>query len=128
MRARSSRGAHIAIAVGLALGLGCIGTPVQAQDGEALFRRVCSACHTVEAEKNRLGPSLAGIVGRKTGTVSGFGYSEANKSSSVVWDDAHLDEYLADPKGFMPGTKMVYAGMKNPDDRKAVIEYLRTAK
>ncbi len=82
----------------------------------------------MEPDKNRLGPSLAGIVGRKAGTVSGFAYSESNKTSNVVWDDATLDKYLADPKGFMPGTKMLYAGMKSPDDRKALIEYMRAAK
>ena len=128
MTARSSRGAQIALAVGLALGLDGTSMPVRAQDGESLFRRFCSTCHTVEPEKNRLGPSLAGIVGRKAGMVAGFAYSEANKTSSVVWDDAHLDQYLADPKAFMPGTKMLFAGMKSPDDRKAVIEYLRAAK
>jgi len=64
----------------------------------------------------------------KAGTVSGFAYSESNKTSNVVWDDATPGQVLGDPKGFMPGTKMLYAGMKSPDDRKALIEYMRAAK
>jgi cytochrome c len=128
MTARSPRLVRTALAVAVVLLLGGAGASVRAQDGDGLFRRACGACHTVEPEKNRLGPSLAGIVGRKAGTVAGFAYSDANQAANVVWDDATLDKYLADPKGFMPGTKMVYAGMKSPDDRKALIDYLRAAK
>ncbi|HEX7967040.1 MAG TPA: cytochrome c family protein, partial [Stellaceae bacterium] len=85
-------------------------------------------CHTVEAGKNKIGPSLAGIVGRKAGTAPGFSYSDANKKSGVTWDEATLDAYLTDPRKFMPGTKMVFAGLKNPDDRKAIIAYLKEHK
>jgi cytochrome c len=128
MKARLLSAAPLLGAAAIAVGVGTVTTPSLAQDGQSVFRRVCSACHTVEPGKNRLGPSLAGIVGRKAGTVPGFEYSEANKTSSVVWDEAQLDKYLADPKGFMPGNKMVYAGLKNDADRKAVIDYLREAK
>jgi len=71
---------------------------------------------------------LAGIVGRKAGTVPGFNYSDANKNSNVVWDEAQLDQYLTDPKQFMPGTKMIYPGVKDAEQRKALIAYLRDAK
>lgn len=124
---RSSHAIRTALAAATVLGLCGMGSPGHAQDGEALFRRACAVCHTVEAGKNRVGPSLAGIVGSKAGSVPGFAYSDANKAAGV-WDDASLNRYLEDPKAFMPGTKMVYAGMKNPDDRKALIEYLRAAK
>jgi cytochrome c2 len=93
--------------------------------GEQVFTKSCAACHTVEPGKNRVGPSLAGIVGRKAGSVPGFAYSPANKNSNVVWDSMTLDAYLANPRTFMPGTKMVFAGLKDPADRKAVIDFLR---
>jgi cytochrome c len=93
-------------------------------DGEKVFKKYCTACHTVEAGKNKVGPSLAGVVGRKAGTAPNFSYSDANKGSGVVWDAAHLDQYLENPKKFMPGTKMIFAGIKKDEERKAVIDYL----
>jgi cytochrome c len=99
-----------------------------ADAGETIFRRHCFACHTVEAGKNKIGPSLAGIIGRKAGTVEGFKYSDANTQSAVVWDEAKLDVYLEDPKKFMPGNKMVFPGVKKPEERQGIIAYLKTAK
>jgi cytochrome c len=96
--------------------------------GEAVFKRNCAICHTVEAGKNKIGPSLAGVAGRKAGTVPGYSYSDANKNSGDTWDDATLDEYLTDPRKKIPGTKMIFPGLKNPDDRKAVIAYLKQQK
>jgi cytochrome c len=66
-------------------------------------------------------------VGRKAGAVAGFDYSEANKNSNV-WDEAQLDQYLSNPKQFMPGTKMIYPGMKDGEQRKALTAYLRDPK
>ena len=93
--------------------------------GETLFKKNCAVCHTLEDGKNKIGPSLAGIVGRKAGSVPGFSYSAANKDSGDTWNDTTLDTYLTDPRKFMPGTKMVFAGLKNSEDRKALIEYLK---
>ena len=98
---------------------------VAEEPGETLFKKNCAICHTLEAGKNKIGPSLAGVVGRKAGSVSGFTYSAANKNSGDIWDAQTLDTYVADPRKFMPGTKMVFAGLKNPDDREALIEYLK---
>jgi len=98
---------------------------VAEEPGETLFKKNCAICHTLEAGKNKIGPSLAGVVGRKAGSVPGFAYSAANKNSGDVWDAQTLDTYLADPRKFMPGTKMVFAGLKTPEDRKALIEYLK---
>jgi cytochrome c len=101
---------------------------VRAQDGEALFRRQCATCHAVQAGQNKIGPSVAGIVGKKAASVPGFEYSDAMKAANVTWADDSLAKYLADPKGFVPNGKMVFAGLKNPDDVQAVIDYLKTLK
>jgi cytochrome c len=96
--------------------------------GEAVFKKYCQVCHTTQAGSNKIGPSLAGIVGRKAGSVPGFNYTDANKNSGVTWDEKTLDTYLVDPKKFIPGTKMLFAGVKNDADRKALIEYLEAQK
>ncbi len=96
--------------------------------GERVFKKYCAACHTVEPGKNRVGPSLHGSVGRTAGKVEGFKYSDANAKSGKVFDEKFLDTYLTDPKAAMPGTKMVFPGVKNEQERKALIEYLKTAK
>jgi cytochrome c len=99
-----------------------------AQDGESLFKRQCGACHAVEAGRNKIGPSLAGVAGKKAAAVADFDYSDAMKAANITWTDDALLKYLSDPKGFVPGGKMVYAGMKDPDDAKAVVEYLKSSK
>ena len=96
--------------------------------GEAVFKKYCQVCHTTEAGKNKIGPSLAGIVGRKAGSVPGYSYTEANKNSGVTWDDKTLDTYLTDPKKFIPGTKMLFAGVKNDADRQSLIAFLKSQK
>jgi cytochrome c len=104
---------------------------VRAQDagqGELVFKRNCAICHTVEAGKNKIGPSLAGVVGRKAGSAPGYSYSDANKNSGITWSEAELDKYLTDPKAVVPGTKMLFAGLKNPEDRKNIIAYLNQQK
>lgn len=96
-----------------------------AANGEKLFA-VCKTCHVAEAGVNRVGPSLWGIVGRKSGSVEGFKYSPANKNSGIVWTEDNLFTYLAAPQKFMPGTYMAYAGMKPPQDRADLIAFLKT--
>lgn len=99
-----------------------------AEAGEKAFKKHCTACHTLEAGKNRVGPSLNGIVGRKAGQVAGFKYSDANAKSGAVFDEKYLATYLTDPKAAIPGTKMVFVGVKNEQERNALIEYLKAAK
>ncbi len=97
--------------------------------GKTVFRK-CVACHTVQANKHRIGPSLAGIAGRTAGTSEGFKFSDAMKAFGAdgkIWDDATLDAYLADPKGVVKGTKMAFAGLKDAQDRADVIAYLKAA-
>ena len=100
----------------------------QAQDGESLFKRQCGSCHTVEAGRNKIGPSLAGVYGRKAAAVEDFDYSDALRDAKITWTDDALTKYLTDPKELVPGGKMVFAGMKDPDDVKAVIDFLKEAK
>lgn len=97
--------------------------------GKTVFHRVCAACHSDEASGPRkLGPTLFGVVGRKAGSVEGFRYSQANKSSGITWTPEVLDEYLKDPKAKVPGTIMAFAGLKNDTERQNVIAYLETLK
>ncbi|MDH3662638.1 MAG: cytochrome c family protein [Alphaproteobacteria bacterium] len=94
--------------------------------GEKVFKK-CKACHIIDKEKNRLGPHLIGIFGREAGSVDGFKYSKAMMESGVTWDETTLDEYLADPKGYIPKNKMAFVGLKKEDDRANVIAYLKEA-
>ena len=95
--------------------------------GKTAFKK-CALCHTIEAGKNKIGPSLFGIVGRKSATVENFNYSEAMKKFDHTWDEATLDTYLADPRGTVPETKMIFPGIKDKAERDDVIAYLETLK
>ena len=97
-----------------------------AAKGEKIFAK-CKACHTVEAGKNKVGPSLAGLFGRKAGTAEGYSYSDAMKNSGIVWGDETLHKYLEKPKDVVPGTKMAFPGLKEAQDRDDVIAYLKQA-
>ena len=96
--------------------------------GERLFNQQCKACHTVDKDGARtVGPNLHGLVGRKAGSTEGYSSSEAMKASGIVWDDKTLVEYLKDPKGRVPGTKMVYSGLKQEAQQADMIAFLKKA-
>lgn len=112
----------------LVLGFGLAGTgTAAAQDaaaGEKLFTQ-CRACHQIgEGAKNAVGPELNGIVGRKSGSAPDYAYSDANKNSGITWDAAALKEYLKDPKKKIPGTKMIFAGIKDDKKLDDIVAYL----
>jgi len=100
----------------------------QAQDaanGEKVFAQ-CRACHQVgETAKNAVGPVLNGLFGRKAGTVEGYNYSPANKNSGLTWDEATFRDYIKDPRAKIPGTKMVYAGLKDEQRINDLVAYLK---
>lgn len=100
-----------------------------AAEGEKVFRRQCFICHTVEqGGPTKQGPNLFAIVGRKTGSVEGFRYTEANKKADITWSPETLDPYLTNPRKVIPGTNMAFAGLTKPEDRKNLIAYLQTLK
>jgi len=98
------------------------------QAGETVFKKNCAICHTTEDGKNKIGPSLHGVVGRHSASLSDFQYSEAMKSADKVWDPQNLDQYLSNPRALVAGTKMIFVGLKNEQDRQNIIAYLATQK
>jgi cytochrome c len=100
------------------------GLAQDAANGAKVFA-VCRACHQIgDNAKNVVGPSLNGLFGRQAGSVAGFAYSPANKNSGITWDEATFVEYIKDPKAKIPGTKMIYAGLKDEEKIKDLIAFL----
>jgi cytochrome c len=96
--------------------------------GAEFFAQQCAICHSLSpADAPRQGPALAGIYGRKAGSVAGFHYSPGYGEADFVWDEAHLDSYLTDPQAVIPGAVMLYK-QKNADVRKAIIAFLKEQK
>lgn len=93
--------------------------------GEKVFVQ-CKTCHVTDPGQNRIGPSLAGIVGRAAGTVAGYQYSPANKNSGITWSQEKLFQYLENPQRVVPGTKMAFAGIQDPQKRADLIAWLAT--
>ncbi|HUF55156.1 MAG TPA: cytochrome c family protein [Thermohalobaculum sp.] len=119
------------MALATVLAAGAVATTAPAQEagdaeaGEKVFRK-CMACHTVEEGQNRVGPSLHGVVGRDVASVEDFSYSDAMLAwgEGKTWDAELLDTYLEDPRGVVEGTTMIFAGLKDEEDRRDVIAYL----
>ncbi|EGD58461.1 cytochrome c, class I [Novosphingobium nitrogenifigens DSM 19370] len=116
---------------GAALAAAGIATNANAAGGDAahgktVFAR-CAACHDLNTGKTLLGPTLKGIVGRKSGSIAGFAYSPAMKAKGVVWTPGNLDQFITSPTKFVPGTRMPFAGLPDAKDRADVIAYLQQA-
>jgi cytochrome c len=123
------KNSHLLLTVFVATVTCGVGGSARAADavaGQAVFKSQCGICHSVQAGRNMVGPSLAGIVGRKAGQEPSFHYSAANKSSGLTWDEATLDRYLTSPKDVVPHTIMTYGGLKDAGKRADLIAYLST--
>jgi cytochrome c len=111
-----------------ALALALMAGTAQAQDaaaGEQVFKK-CFPCHSVgEGAKNKVGPELNGLDGRHSGTAAGYSYTEANKNSGIVWNEATFKEYITNPKAKIPGTKMIFPGLPKEADRNDLWAYLK---
>jgi cytochrome c len=94
--------------------------------GERVYSR-CRACHVVDQEQNRVGPHLVGIYGREAGAVEGYRYSPALADSGIVWDDETIAAYVADPRGFIPGNRMAFPGIRDEQEIADLLAYLREA-
>jgi cytochrome c len=127
---RRMAGNAIAASAGLAIALAASSTAIaagNAQAGQTVFAARCAACHAPSPGQNKIGPSLAGIVGSKAGSVPGFNFSPAMKTADITWDDASLDKFLANPTGFIHGSHM-FVSLPTGSDRDNVIAYLNTLK
>jgi cytochrome c2 len=122
--AESTEAAQPAEAAGS--GFGDLLATADAEAGKKIFRK-CRGCHKVEEGKNGIGPSLWGVIGRDVASIEGFAYSDAMLGKAGNWTGADLFAYLEDPKGVVPGTKMKFAGVKDPQDRANVITFLNEA-
>ena len=94
--------------------------------GKKVFAK-CQACHSLEAGKNKVGPTLHGVMGRAAASEAEFNYSDAMKNAHLTWDPETLDKYLAKPKDLVPGTKMAFPGIPKEKDRADLISYLEQA-
>jgi cytochrome c len=96
-----------------------------AAKGENVFKK-CLPCHSIgPGAANKVGPVLNGLDGRHSGNVPNFNYTDANKNSGIVWDEANFKEYIKDPKAKIPGTKMIFAGVKNDQEVNDLWAYLK---
>jgi cytochrome c len=114
------------LTIGIALVIpSCLASAQDLAAGAVQFKK-CAPCHDVGGTaKNKIGPVLNGIDGRKSGTVPGFKYSDANKGSGIVWDETQFLDYIKDPKAKIPGTIMVFVGLKNEEDANNLWAYLK---
>ncbi|GGH11529.1 cytochrome c-550 [Alsobacter metallidurans] len=116
----------VILAAGAALALSAGSAFAQdAAAGEKVFLK-CKACHQIgEGAKNGVGPQLNGLIGRHSGAVEGYSYSEANKNSGLTWDEATFKDYIKNPKAKIPGTKMIFPGIQAQGDIDNLVAYLK---
>ena len=115
-----------ALAAAMVLTAAAPAAAADAAAGQKVYAK-CRACHEVASEKNKVGPHLKGLFGRVAGTLDNYAYSKPMRDSGLTWDDDTLTTYLADPKAAVPGTKMVFVGLKKPEEIDNLLAYLREA-
>lgn len=128
---RQLRGLTVFGLVVLAMNILAPGNAVGAVHGEILeargakiFKR-CGLCHSMVPGKTKFGPSLSGLFGRRAGAVKGYAYSPALAQADIIWNERTLDLWLKNSQALIPGSRMPFRGLRNPEDRKAVIGYIR---
>jgi len=123
----TKRSATVAAALigGLLGGAGLAHAQGDPAAGERVWRQ-CQACHVIDAEQNRVGPHLVGIFGREAGAVEGFNYSPAMANSGITWTEETIGEYLADPRGYVEGNRMAFAGLRQEQQILDVIAYMKS--
>lgn len=109
-----------------ALATGALADEGDAKKGKRVFNK-CKICHSVDEAKNKIGPHLVGIFGRKAGSVEGFKYSDAMKNADITWDEDTIAKYVAKPKDFIPGNKMTFVGIRKESQIEDLIAYLKEA-
>jgi cytochrome c len=113
------------LAAGMLIAVPAVASAQDAEAGKKVFAKYCSPCHNIgPGAKNKVGPELDGLVGRKAGSVEGFPYSDALKNSGITWDAASLGEWVTNPKAKVAGTKMLFAGIKDETERDDLVAYL----
>jgi cytochrome c len=113
------------VAAGLMLAVPSMAQAQDAEAGAGIFKKKCAACHAIgPGATNKVGPELNGLEGRVAGAHEGFNYSKALKDSGITWDQANLDEWIANPKKKVPGNKMIFPGLKDELEREDLIAYL----
>jgi cytochrome c len=117
----------LALAAGAVFAVSSFAQAADVEAGKTVFNK-CKACHSDVAGQNKIGPSLFGVVGRPSGSIAGFKYSDAMTNAKLTWDAATLDKWLTKPSELVKGTKMVFPGLPNQADRDNVIAYLSTLK
>ncbi len=116
---------RVTITAALLIGATCAAHAADPAAGANVFKR-CAVCHMVgEDAQPRVGPVLNGLIGRKAGSYEGFKYTEANKNSGLVWDEATLANYLKNPRAAIPGTSMTFAGIRKDEEIADLIAYLK---
>ena len=111
------------MALALLAGAGAANAQGDPAKGEKVFNK-CKICHVLDEPTNKIGPYLVGILGREAGTAEGFKYSDAMKESGVVWNDETLAAYLAEPRAYVPGNRMIFPGLKKEEEIQDLLAYL----
>lgn len=120
---------RLCLVAGFLVAVPALSPPAHAQDvaaGKLVYDTTCRLCHEIIEGKNRVGPSLFNVFGRRAGAIVGFTYSDVLKASGITWNDSTLDKWLDNPQSSVPGTRMTFAGVKDAKKRRDLIAFLKS--